>query len=167
MTTKEFDLIYKKYWWLVFRYARNRLDGDNYNAEEVTAHVFMKLWETQPKLVTDENTRAWLIVSTKRRVLSLIRHTNRHPYEPINELDIRDHIELENYAIERDVLTHVLKIVKTFVEREQLVFDLHFLKGIPSSEIASILKTKNRTIWNYIFSIRTKLKAQIKKPLSE
>lgn len=163
MTTKEFDIIYKKYWWLVFRFARNRLNGDNYNAEEVTAHVFMKLWETQPEFNTEESIRIWLIVSAKRRAIDLKIQIGHYHHEVINEYDIVDHNELESYAIDRDVLNQVLKIVKTFVEREQQIFDLHFLKGIPSSEIAAILKTKPRTVWNYIFSIRNKLKSQIKK----
>lgn len=167
MTTKEFELIYQKHWWAVFSYAKSRLTRfvDWYYAEEVTAQVFAKLWITQPKFENDKNIKSWLYTTASRKVIDMIRVEGHRHIEKLSveEYMIPTNEDVEKAEIESEVISGVLAIIKQYSQREQQIFDLHYIKELPAGKIAEILKTKPQTVSNQLLTLKRKIKEAIKK----
>lgn len=165
MTENEFNYIFDKYRMAIFNFV-NKMLHDTFEAEEVTSLVFIKLWESQPKLETDLKTKAWLFISAKNRTFDKIKvNATRKKFEAemaITELTEDDQLDIETAEIHAIVMKKILTIIKSYTKQEQIVFDLHFLKGLTAPEIGIILKTKPQTVHNQLTTLRHKLKAAIK-----
>lgn len=165
MTENEFNYIFDKYRMAIFNFV-NKMLHNTFEAEEVTSLVFIKLWESQPKLETDLKTKAWLFISAKNRTFDKIKvNATRKKFEAemaITELTEDDQLDIETAEIHAIVMKKILTIIKSYTKQEQIVFDLHFLKGLTAPEIGIILKTKPQTVHNQLTTLRHKLKAAIK-----
>ena len=70
-----FEFIYEKYFDEIYRYCRNRTEGDQYCAEDVTAETFELLfvrWETV-KDFHENRLRAWLYGVAKNKIKEMRR----------------------------------------------------------------------------------------------
>lgn len=165
MTHKEFEDIYNQYFWLIYKYVKERLNHDVYNTQEVVAYVFMKLWEAKPKFKNKSNIIAWLGLAAKRRIIDVTRTLRTHRYIPIDEveLDESDEQQMELYLIEQGVIEQILKLVTNFTPNEQVIFNLYYMDSLSTPKIATKLNLSASTIRSYLQIIRDKIKAKIKK----
>ena len=70
-----FEFIYEKYFDEIYRYCRNRTEGDQYCAEDATAETFELLfvrWETV-KDFHEDRLRAWLYGVAKNKIKEIRR----------------------------------------------------------------------------------------------
>lgn len=165
MTTKEFERIYNQYWWHVFSFAKSKLDTlvDWFYPQEVTAEVFIQLWRSQPEFKEEKNIKAWLFMTANSRIIDVIRKESRYEIGPLSVEEYRLYEnDWDRCEIENEVLKSILDIVKTFHQREQQIFDLHYLKELPAGKIAQILKTSQQTVSNQLSTLKKKLKTEVK-----
>jgi RNA polymerase sigma factor (sigma-70 family) len=165
MTPKEFENIYNQYFWLIYKYVKERLNHDVYNTQEVVAYVFMKLWEAKPKLKSKSDIIGWLGLAAKRRIIDVSRSLRTHRYTPIDEveLDESDEQQMELYLIEQGVIEQILKLVTNFTPNEQAIFNLYYIDSLSTPKIANKLNLSASTIRSYLQIIRDKIKSKIKK----
>lgn len=165
MTRKEFEEIYNQYFWLIYKYVNERLNGDTYTTQEVLSHVFMKLWESQPTLKSKNATIGWLGLTAKRRILDLKRYAKRHPNISLEDMsfDQADEHKTENYLIEQGVITEIFKLVDTFTPNEKTIFNLYYKDNISTPKIATQLNLSPSTVRSYLQILRDKIRAKIKK----
>lgn len=164
MTHKEFEDIYNKYFWLIYKYSIDNL-RDEHNAKDVVSYVFMKLWEKKPKFDNHQNTIGWLILVTKRRLIDFNKSIHKHRYYPLDDinLDITDYEQIELYLIEKGVISQIYKLVDSFTPNEKTIFNLFYVENITTPKIAQKLNLSTSTIRSYLQIIRTKIRDKIKK----
>lgn len=165
MTEHEFNTIFHKYRMHVFNFV-NTILNDRDSAEDITSMVFIKLWETQPDILTDLKTKAWLFITAKSKAIdhlrvAKVRHLHEYKYgsEAITVLTQEDVDWCEIHAL---VMARIKEKVKSYTAQERVIFDLHFIQSLKPGDIAKILKSKPQTVSNQLVSIRKKIMAQIK-----
>lgn len=169
MTILEFNNIYNKHWYTVFNFAKTRINSsDWFYAEEITSHVFIKLWQKQPEFENERYLKQWLYTSTQRKVIDTIRSQQLRPTTPltwdINNWDSLDEEEISRLELEREIMQYVINVLKSYTDRENQIFRLHFLQGLSAGKIAKILKTGQQTVSNQLLTLKKKLRNDIKKP---
>lgn len=163
MEVTEFNAIYNKHHQLVFNYVKKRLNNNYQLAEDITAFVFMKLWERSPDYESDKHIGVWLIKIASNRIVDAFRKIKfrRRSLVSIEGMEIMDSIEIETRMTDRDTLEYIFKIEKTLAPRQKELFELCFMQDLPSKQIASILNTYDQNVRNQIFMLRQKIKASL------
>lgn len=161
MSPNNFNLIYEKYWYILLKYAKKILQQQD--AEDAVSYTLTKFWEHSPQCRGDEELRAWLFFTLKHRTIDIHARNKRKDYLDISNFDIEyTQKEIELLGIEKEVLHYVTILIKTFTEQEKKIFDLHFLKQLPSKEIGRILKTKPQTVSNQLVTLRRKININLR-----
>lgn len=165
MTEHEFNTIFHKYRMHIFNFI-NKLIKDRNAAEDVTSTVFIKLWELNPILETDLNTKAWLFITAKSKAFDYLKSLRRRAlYEKkaIYNIEVELLQEEASYGdVHIEVMSQIVEMIKSYTTQERIIFNLHFIESLKPRDIAKILKSKPQTVNNQLTTIRNKIKAQIK-----
>lgn len=163
MLVTEFNAIYNRHYQLVFNYVQKRLDNNYQLAEDITVFVFMKLWEQSPAFESDKHIGVWLIKIASNRVVDTFRRIKfrRLSLTSIEGMELADSIAIEKRMTDRDTLKHIFTIEKTLPPRQKELFELYFMRDLPSKQIAEMLHTADQSVRNQIFTLRQKIKANL------
>jgi len=160
MTEHEFNTIFNTYRMYIFNYV-NKTIGSRPDAEEITSTVFIKMWNTQPVFITEEQTKAWLFKTAKRKCFDHIKmHKHRMLREKVWIAEVPEWEELNIIELDAHTATlqRIIEMIKSYTKQERLVFNLHFIEGLKPREISKILKSSPQTISNQLTAIRNKIK---------
>lgn len=133
---------------LAYSYLHNMSD-----AEEILQDTLIQFLKTTPSFESKEHEKAWLL-----RVAANLSK-NRIEYNTIRKTDELD----ETLAAEqREDLSFVWEAVKTLQPQYRETIHLFYYEGYSTSQIASILKTKEATVRSNLHRGRAKLKTVLK-----
>lgn len=163
MTVAEFNKTYNQYRNIVFNYALSRVKHNYHFAEDITAYTFMRLWEQHPVFEDDRHKSIWLITIANRKIIDTFKsyEFRRRSSLDVNEIEIASATDLNEYIAHRDALGHIFSIEKRLPPRQKELFELYFMREMPSKQIARILHTADQSIRNQVVTIRKKIKAAI------
>ncbi|WP_321287915.1 sigma-70 family RNA polymerase sigma factor [uncultured Sunxiuqinia sp.] len=114
---------------------------ENKIVEELTANVFINLWETRKKITIHSSVKAYLYQAAKNQAISFLRK-NKNMLTPLDDfLDLPDRRDQtpEAIYIEGELNLEFTKAYKKLPNRAQLAFKLHRLDGLKYSEVAEIM----------------------------
>lgn len=144
-----FDVLYEKYWNLVFNEAYKRT-GHRDQAKDVAQEVFTAMWIR----CTDtpiENLPAWLYTVTKNKVYKLFHDQER--FIPISDLLE----ELKSYGDSADALVLDKELKRTYEalilslpDQQGIIFKMRFQDDLTPPEIASKLGIAPKTVRNHL-----------------
>jgi len=145
--TSIYNRFYAKVYYFVKRFIPERED-----AEDITADVFVKLWNLRANLQTINNIEAFLYITGRNACLDFLRHIQRRNLRQ-KEL-IRSLLqEPEEGGLEEDVKTLVLQAIHAEIEKLprscRTVFKMAYLDGMSNSEIAASLDINNQSVRNF------------------
>lgn len=134
--SKAFKTIFEQYWNIVYRFTSLYLT-DNYEKEEITQQVFIKLWEKRNLLDEEKDLDGLLFIITRNLIFNHIRKS-------INEEKLAETLRLAEEAsnetekdIEADDLKkYIEKLIQMLPERQRTAFILSKKRGLKVKEIA-------------------------------
>ncbi|MGE4585954.1 MAG: RNA polymerase sigma factor [Mangrovibacterium sp.] len=138
--TQALTLLFKKYYQPLCRFSFVFIP-EHEVAEELTANVFINLWENKHQIVIHTNLKAYLFRSVKNQAISYLRK-NKAKTQPIDEdLDFmakKDQTP-ETIYIENELNNEFVSAFQKLSPRARLAFKLHRFDGLKYTEIAEIM----------------------------
>lgn len=153
MQQERFSTLYRKYAGLVYAVARTEL-RDLHDAEDVTADVFLQLWESDPVFRDDDAVRSWLVICTRNRCRNLKKSWVSR---------LRVNMEVTD-AAHTDAggtdprASEALERLRRLPEKYRLPLMLYAVEGYSVREIAEMLSMKESTVSTRIERAREKMR---------
>lgn len=130
---------------LCFSYLKNPHDS-----EDAVSSVFCKLIKKNPVFETQEQEKAWLIVTACNECKSMLRALRRHPRVDISVLPEQESAN----DFER---SEMIDAIISLPEKYSSVLYLHFYLGYSLKEIAKMTKQNESTVRSQLFYGKRKL----------
>lgn len=154
--SKNFEIIFKKYYTKLCFYARKFVDNDSV-AKDIVQEVFLNLWDKKQLIEIELVMRAYLFRSVYNRCLNHLEHrkmADRH-HENINR-ELKQ-LEIEYYNAsngnEYSLFELELKIesaIESLPPQCRNVFELSRMKGLKNREIAAKLQISIKVVEKHI-----------------
>ncbi len=139
-STQALSLLFKRYYQALCRFSATFIP-DNKIVEELTANVFINLWENKDRVMIHTSLKSYLYRSARNQSLSYLRKQKNELY-PMEEgydlSDSKDQIP-ENIFIENELNSQFLKAFQKLSPRAMMAFKLHRFDGLKYAEIAEIM----------------------------
>lgn len=144
-------LVYLKYHNKVYNLALRFLK-DHDMACEIVQETFIKLWINRAKLDPAGNLWLYIFVIAKRLSLNKLREINRSQCLFDALLNRIEHIHnaTEERIIEKDLIYHTEKTIRTLPQQQQKVYRLSREEGLTHKEIATQLQISTSTVNNHL-----------------
>ncbi|MFP5157257.1 RNA polymerase sigma-70 factor [Phocaeicola plebeius] len=134
--SKAFKTIFDRYWNIVYRFTGLYL-MDNYEKEEITQQVFIKLWEKRELLDEEKDLDGLLFIITRNLIFNHIRKSiNEEKLAETLQLASEASSEIEQGIEAEDLRKYIEKLVQMLPERQRTAFILSKKKGLKVKEIA-------------------------------
>ena len=113
------------------------------HAEDVAAETWVQVLRGLQAFTGDESAwRAWLFTIARRRVLDQVRHRNRHPSEPLDDIQAAEmpyapgaeQVAMDNIATEG-----AIALVSQLPEQQAEVIMLRVVAGLETEVVADML----------------------------
>lgn len=132
--------LFNKYYQQICRFT-SLFIPENKVVEELTANVFINLWETRKRIAIHTSVKAYLYQAAKNQAISFLRKNKRilNPLDELFDLPEKQDQTPEAIFIERELNQQFVKAYKKLPNRAQLAFKLHRLDGLKYSEVAEIM----------------------------
>ncbi len=103
------------------------------DADDAWSETFLSALRAYPELPADANVEAWLVTIAHRKVIDLVRKTQRSA-TPVAEVPTQP-IETEHHGAELDLS----QILARLPERQRMAVIYHYLGDLPYAEVAAIV----------------------------
>lgn len=149
--TEAFTAIYNRYYSTLYYFIK-RFIPEHEDAEDITADVFVKLWNLRTNLHTINNIEAFLYITGRNACLDFLRHMQRRN---IRQKELLQSLlqEPEEGRLEEDVKALVLQAIHAEIEKLprscRTVFQMAYLEGMSNGEIAEALNINNQSVRNF------------------
>ena len=156
-----FDVIYNKYWKLVFQAAQKRLSNTE-KAQDVAQDVFVQLWIRSNKSII-ENLPAYLLVSARNGVFKLLEkeaRLNIVPEESSSKIE-SPFDRADNGIIQKEFLEAFEKLIEALPSQQRIIFKMRFDEDLNSQQIADILNISPKTVRNQLGKTLSSLRKSI------
>lgn len=138
----------------------SRLTRDPEQSKDLAADVFVKLWERWESFASPDHVRSWLYVTAKNAALTWISVSKRRAVirkEVLGREEIGE-AEVEQSMALAELMKEIYDQASVLPPQSRQVFDLVYLEGKSTSEIASIMAIAPKTVLNYKLNIIQKLR---------
>lgn len=158
---RAFDMLYERYWELLFGIAYNRL-RDVESSEDIVHDIFLSLWHNKEHVRID-SLKSYLAASVKYMVLAHIKR-NSYLRRYQNEAILLPPREpsAENAIHYRRILDMVQEEVNRLPEKCRVIFRCSRDLGMSSKEIANKLHLSPKTVDNQINKALHHLREKVK-----
>jgi RNA polymerase sigma-70 factor, ECF subfamily len=113
------------------------------HSEDVAAETWVQVLRGLRTFTGDESAwRAWLFTTARRRLLDQVRHRNRHPSEPlddINALEAPHAPGAEQVAMDNLATEGAIALVSQLPEQQAEVIMLRVVAGLETDVVAQML----------------------------
>jgi RNA polymerase sigma-70 factor, ECF subfamily len=113
------------------------------HAEDVAAETWVQVLRGLRTFTGDESAwRAWLFTTARRRVLDQVRHRNRHPSEPLDDIQAAEMPHApgaEQIAMDNIATEGAIALVSQLPEQQAEVIMLRVVAGLETEVVADML----------------------------
>jgi RNA polymerase sigma factor (sigma-70 family) len=155
---KDFNLIYKKYYSMVFEFVSDKINNVQ-DIEEVTNDIFIKLKNTNFDLSKNQF-GAMIYLTARNTVIDFNKAKHQIEYINISEYDcteIVDDNKTNDIVENKELLEAVYKAINVLKPKYKRIAELYFLDDKPYLEIATLLELPIGTVKPMVNRIRTML----------
>jgi RNA polymerase sigma-70 factor (ECF subfamily) len=153
--TELYHKLYLQYAPLMHRFAEKFVSA--FYAEDIVHDVFLKLWNKEIYLLSEEELKKMLFVSVRNNCIDHLRRIivenefidTRIVQLRIDELDY--YKSSEELFIQEEKISRLKKSIEELPERSREIFKMTYLKDMKASEIAEKLNISVRTVENLIY----------------
>lgn len=167
---------------LVYRYDKkvlsiaNSFTNDSDDAQDIYQEVFLRIYRALPDFRFKSQFSTWLYriamnvcLSHKKRITG----SSQTRIDGVPERDLAEEhagsasvarpVSPDQYAHNREILTHVERAIESLSPQEKLVFTLKHFEGYKLREIASMMECGEGTVKRYLFSAVEKLRKKLRR----
>ena len=150
--------LYDEYYPRIARYAYVRI-GDRTEAEDIAGEVFLKALDSI-KTYQERGLpmQAWLFKIAHNLVVDHLRRVTKRTLIPIEKVEIKDETDPENTALMNLEIERVKEAMENLTEEQREVIRLRFFGGLPSKEVAIIMKKNDGAVREMQRAALTKLR---------
>ena len=144
---KAYEVIYNRYWQILFRHARKMLQ-DETSAKDVVQEVFTALWVKAAVLEIKSPLAAYLYSLTRNKVLDLVKHSKvetKYLQSLKDIMEVTDTLPDSQY-IERELFDQIELEISSLPEKMRVIFELSRKEYKSHKEIADLLKISDLTV---------------------
>lgn len=148
---KAYEIIYDRYWELLFRFARKMLQDDA-AAKDVVQEVFTVFWIKAPEGNVRPPLAAFLYTVTRNRILDLVKHLKiENEYLQSLRTYIRQSDAIpDRLYIEKQLYDQIEREIMNLPEKMRVVFEKSRKEFKTSQQIADELGISEKTARNQI-----------------
>ena len=153
MSREKFEIIAEKYMDTIYRVAYSWL-RNQYDANDVTQIVLLKLYKTTKSFESDDHIKNWLIKVTVNECKMIFR-------SPWNRTeDIKDYAKTLGFEEGQyyDLFQAVMKLDRKY----RVPLMLFYYDGYSTKEISSMIGIPEKTVSTRLFRAKAKLKEYLK-----
>lgn len=161
--SKAFELIYDRYWQLLFRHARYMLRNDE-EAKDVVQDVFTTLWQRASANQLDSPLAPFLYTATRNKILNMLKHFKieaRYLDHLKAVLNDTKPVPTEQLLIENELARKIEDGIQSLPAKMREIFLLSRKEYKTHQEISHLLnisdKTVKRQVSNALFILKGKL----------
>lgn len=144
-----FEQVFHSYYNELANYAFSILKSRE-DAEDVVQEVFIRVWQTNPSVITTADVKFYLVTATRNGCISLLRKTaNKTFVDPGNIGDPPD-TAAPSAAVTRDIETLVAEALALLPPQCAAVFKLSRLGGLTYQQVADELGLSVKTVENQV-----------------
>ncbi len=153
-----FSQLYRHYVTPVYRYCLSRI-GNVADAEDVTAQVFIAVWESLPRYRHRGTFAAWLFTIARRRISDHFR--KKPPHLALDENRDRASMPgLQSHYIHTEALQRLNDLVQRLDETQQELLRLRFAAELTYRDIARVLGKSEGAVKMALRRLLKRLEAQ-------
>jgi RNA polymerase sigma-19 factor, ECF subfamily len=144
-----FTVIYKKLFPSVYYYAKRFVTSEE--AQDLTADVFTKLWNTDKKFSSIPSIKNYLQVSVRNAAINYNEHQRIIEKNKDNIVSLNDSIDYrfnEYDEIKAEKIKLIFAAIGKLPLQQKKVFELFYFGGLKEKEIALKLDIAIRTVHN-------------------
>ncbi|MEN6351181.1 MAG: sigma-70 family RNA polymerase sigma factor [Syntrophomonas sp.] len=131
--------------------------------EECVADVFLDAWIKIAEFDEEQaNFRTWLLILTKYKALSYKRKRPAVSFVDIENVQLKDHIDLEKRVMLRRDQEQVMDIINSFPKTDRELFIRRFLWGEKINDLARSLNLSRTAVDNRLLRGRKAIKEGLK-----
>lgn len=133
--------LFRKYYQQLCRFVFVYIP-ENEVVEELTANIFIALWENRDRLVIHTSLKSYLFRSAKNQAISYLRKKKAIMHSLDDELDFTDKKDQtpETIYIENELNIEFVRAFQKLPPRAKLAFKLHRIDGLKYAEVAEIME---------------------------
>jgi RNA polymerase sigma-70 factor, ECF subfamily len=113
------------------------------HAEDVAAETWVQVLRGLAQFTGDEAAwRSWLFTTARRRVLDQVRHRNRHPADPLDDIhaaELPRTADAEQLAMDNIATERAIALVSLLPENQREVIMLRVVAGLETETVARML----------------------------
>lgn len=146
MTAKEFDCIYREYWYRLYLYAFHYLHNVQ-DSEDAVSDTFISLWKNGIKFKNHRSLNGWLYVVCKNKALNIKHRNSARKYLEIEEIDlIYDEPNMDLILIEDAFFKAMVNTIKNMPPQMSRITQMYLFERKKQGEIAKTLQLAKPTI---------------------
>ena len=160
-----FTTFYKKLFPSVYYYAKRFVTSEE--AQDLTADVFTKLWNTEKKFPSIQSIKSYLQVSVRNAAINFKKHQKIIEKNKDNIISLNDSIHYgfnEYDEIKAEKIKLIFAVIDQLPTQQKKVFELFYFGGLKEKEIALKLSIAMRTVHNHKMSAIKKIKLTLTLP---
>ncbi|MFT3949752.1 MAG: RNA polymerase sigma-70 factor [Agriterribacter sp.] len=145
-----FRTVYKQLYLPVFRFVQQWVDNTE-DAEELTADMFVKLWNSRDRFETIDHIRAFLHVTARNACINFLKQLR---VKTVRQAEMQKQLVIDStpdFTL-REIRQELMKLIYAEVEhmpkKMKEIFLLSYAEGLKSSEIALRLNLSVQTVQN-------------------
>jgi RNA polymerase sigma-70 factor (ECF subfamily) len=144
-----FDILYNRYWRLVFNTAFKRLN-DMERSQDIAQDVFVQLWIRGTKTPI-ENLPAYLNVAARNGVFKHLEKEGRYVALPdtVGELEGTQG-DADAKILHKEFLQAFHQLIDSLPAQQRIIFKMRFEEDLSSQEIANRLQISPKTVRNQL-----------------
>ncbi|MNJ87438.1 ECF RNA polymerase sigma factor SigW [compost metagenome] len=157
-----FEVIYNRYWQLLFRFARKMLQDENV-AKDVVQDVFTTLWVKNAETTIHPPLAAYLYKLTRNKILDFVKHTKVEDkyLQSLNHFLQQSEALPDRLYIEKELYDQIEQEIKNLPDKMRTIFEMSRKDYKSTSEIAEELNISNKTVKNQISAAKNILKGKL------
>jgi RNA polymerase sigma-70 factor (ECF subfamily) len=144
-----FDMLFKKYYGQLVRYAMTYLH-DGSTAEEIVQDVFVKIWEFAPRMDISTTLAGYIYKSVRNHCLNYLKHEGiKKKYEKEHEIKELHESEMPDEIININYFRKLLgSAVRDLPQKCREIFEMAKFDGLTYEEISQYLEVSVKTVEN-------------------
>ena len=146
-----YEVIYDRYWQILFRFSRKMLQDEN-SAKDVVQEVFTAFWLKSAETHIKPPLAAFLYTLTRNKILDMIRHSKvetRYLDSLKQIIQLSDALPDRMY-VEKELYDQIENEISKLPEKTRIIFEMSRKEYKSNQQIADELSISDKTVRNQI-----------------
>jgi len=146
-----YEVIYDRYWQILFRFSRKMLQNEN-SAKDVVQEVFTAFWLKSAETHIKPPLAAFLYTLTRSKILDMIRHSKvetRYLDSLKQIIQLSDALPDRMY-VEKELYDQIENEISKLPEKTRIIFEMSRKEYKSNQQIAEELSISDKTVRNQI-----------------